>query len=60
MPRYEYEPGAVVASEILLKIRIIGARKVGEEFRIIEPLIKGYHLYSFLDEADEVVRLGKT
>jgi DNA ligase-1 len=51
------EAGAGAAPQILLKVKVQGVHKVGEEWRIIEPVIEGYHLRSSPEDADGIKRL---
>ena len=49
--RPEDEPQGGI-TRILLKIRIRGAEKVGQEWRLIDPVIEDYSLNSSIDDVD--------
>ena len=53
----EGEPQGDIMSRILLKVKIRGAEKVGQEWRLIDPVIEDYSLNSSMDDVDELERL---
>jgi len=57
--RDEDESGADVTAQVLLNLKIRGAHKSGQKYRILEPVIEGVRLNASPEDADELERLEK-